>query len=189
MGRPLPHVWTAFSCGVIAWRPSTLRAIKQSGYDPDDIYFRGLAYRMMWALHWDVSQDVLSFRYEGPSCEEDLPGAYHIALLHAYNQVEPFMRERAILPDEAGVLYCCSFAAGALGVPGHRRAGLDSGESIREVLSGEITHCAASREEELHLCDRIGRVGLGKQTFRLSRHKTLLIPREHKNIVLNRKKY
>ena len=45
------------------------------------------------------SQDVLSFRYEGPSCEEDLPGAYHIALLRAYNQVEPYMRERAILPE------------------------------------------------------------------------------------------
>ena len=80
-------------------------AIRQSGHDPDDVYFRGLAYRMIWALHWDVSRDVLCFRYGGPSCEEDLPGAHHIALLHAYNQVEPFMRERAILPEEAGVIY------------------------------------------------------------------------------------
>ena len=115
--------------------------IRQSGYDPDDIYFRGLAYRMMWALHWHVSQDILSFRYEGPSCEEDLPGADHIALLHAYNQVEPFMLERVILPEEAGVLYCSPsrrvlWAFQDISVP------LDSIQSTREVLSGEMSHCA-----------------------------------------------
>jgi hypothetical protein len=33
------------------------------------------------------------------------PDARHIDLLRAYNHVEPFMRERAILPEEAGSLY------------------------------------------------------------------------------------
>ena len=115
-------------------------AIRQSGHDPDDVYLRGLAYRMMWALHWDVSRDVLSFRYGGLSCEEDLPGAHHIDLLHVYNEVEPFMRERTTLPDEAGVLYRSPsrwvlWAFEDLSLP------VGEGQSIRDVLSGEIVHC------------------------------------------------
>ena len=94
---------------------------------------------MMWTLHWDVSRDVLSFRYGGPSCEEDVPGAHHIALLHAYNEVEPSMRERTILPEEAGVLYRSPFrkvlwAFEDLSLP------VEEGQSIRDVLSGEIIH-------------------------------------------------
>ena len=112
-------------------------AISLSGHDPDDIYFRGLAYRMMWALHWDVSRDVLSFRYGGVSCEEDVPRAHHIALLHAYNEVEPGMRERTILPEEVGVLYSLPsrqvlWAFEDLSLP------VEEGQSIRDVLSGEF---------------------------------------------------
>jgi hypothetical protein len=112
-------------------------AIRQSGHDPDNIYFRGLAYRMMWTLHWDVSRDVLSFRYGGLSCQEDVPGAHHIALLHAYNQVESAMRERTILPEEAGVLYRAGsvqvfWAFEDLILP------LKESQSIRDVLSGEV---------------------------------------------------
>jgi hypothetical protein len=114
-------------------------AIRRSGYDPDDIYFRGLAYRMMWALHWDISRDILSFRYGGLSCEEDVPGAHHIALLHAYNEVEPAMRERTILREEAGVFYRSPsrqvlWAFEDLSLP------VEEGQSIRDVLSGEIIH-------------------------------------------------
>jgi hypothetical protein len=112
-------------------------AIQSAGSDPDDVFFRGLAYRMMWALHWDVSRDVLSFRYGGLSCHEDVPGARHIALLRAYSKVEPFMRERTILPKEAGVLYSSSsrkilWAFEDLGLP------VEQGQSIRDVLSGEF---------------------------------------------------
>ncbi len=114
-------------------------AIRRSGYDPDDVYFRGLAYRMMWALHWDISRDVLSFRYGGLSCEEDVPGAHHIALLHAYNEVEPAMRERTILREEAGVFYRSPsrqvlWAFEDFSLP------RQEGQSIRDVLSGEIIH-------------------------------------------------
>jgi hypothetical protein len=114
-------------------------AIRESGHDPDDVYFRGLAYRMMWALHWDVSRDVLSFRYGGPSCEEDLPGAHHIALLHAYNEVEPSMRERTILPEETGVLYR-SPLGGVLWAFEDSSLPVEEGHSIRDVLSGEALH-------------------------------------------------
>ncbi|HEU4678149.1 MAG TPA: hypothetical protein VFS35_01430, partial [Terrimicrobiaceae bacterium] len=41
-------------------------AVRAAGADPDDVFFRGLAYRMMWTLHWDVVKDLLCFRYGGP---------------------------------------------------------------------------------------------------------------------------
>ena len=112
-------------------------ALIKAGHDPDGVYFRGLAYRMMWALHWDVSRDVLSFRYEGLSCEEDAPRPHHLALLRAYNEVEPSMRARTILPEEAGVLYHSPsrhvlWAFEDLSLP------MEEGQSIRDVLSGEV---------------------------------------------------
>jgi hypothetical protein len=55
--------------------------LKAAGYDPDDGFFRGLAYRMMWALHWDPSRDALSFAYSGLSSEEDVPTPWHLVLL------------------------------------------------------------------------------------------------------------
>jgi hypothetical protein len=116
-------------------------AIRRTGRDPDEVYFRGLAYRMMWALHWDVSRDVLSFRYAGLSCEEDAPRPHHLALLHAYDEVEPAMRGRTILPNEAGVLYRAPsgtvlWAFEDFSLP------VEEGQSIRDVLSGEIVQDA-----------------------------------------------
>jgi hypothetical protein len=112
-------------------------AIRQSGHDPDDVYFRGLAYRMIWGLHWDVSRDALTFRYGGASCEEDLPDTRHIALLRAYNRVESLMRERTILPEEAGVVYRSPswqviWAFEDLRIPP------EEVRSVRDVLSGEV---------------------------------------------------
>ena len=80
-------------------------AIASLGYEPDDVFFRGLAYRMMWAIHWDIQRDALSFHYEGLRGGHDVPSEWHFHLLRAYNQVEDFMRYRRILPGEAGVLY------------------------------------------------------------------------------------
>jgi hypothetical protein len=116
-------------------------AIRQSGRDPDDVFFRGLAYRMVWTLHWDVPGDALSFRYGGITCEEDRPGAHHLALLSAYNEVEPFLRKRTILPNEAGVLYASGprqviWAFEDLSLP------VDGSRSMRDVLSGEIIYGA-----------------------------------------------
>ncbi len=112
-------------------------AIRRSGHDPDDVYFRGLAYRMIWALHWDISRDALSFRYWGLTCEEDAPRSHHLDLLRAYNEVEPGMRERTILPNEAGVLYRSPsrnvlWAFEDLSVP------VTDAHSMLDVLSGEI---------------------------------------------------
>jgi hypothetical protein len=79
--------------------------VKAAGYDSDDVYFRGLAYRMMWSLFWDIKRDVLSFRYQGVKDDHDVPSAWHLDLLRAYNRVEDLMRDRTILPAETGVLY------------------------------------------------------------------------------------
>ena len=116
--------------------PFDVPAIRRCGYDPEDIYFRGLAYRMIWTLHWDVSRDVLSFRYGGASCADDLPGAHHIALLHAYNEVEPFMLQRTILPEEAGVIYR-SPSRRVLWAFEDLSLTLEDAGSVRDVLAGE----------------------------------------------------
>jgi hypothetical protein len=111
-------------------------AIRDAGYDPDDAFFRGLAYRMVWALHWDVSQDALSFRYWGLACEEDAPRPGHLALLRAFDTVEPDMQRREILPNESGVLYrspsrAILWAFEDLTVP--------EASWMLDVLSGEVT--------------------------------------------------
>ena len=86
---------------------------------------------MVWALHWDISRDALSFPYSGLSCDDDAPRPYHLALLKAYNEVEPDMLERMILPDEAGVLYQIAIAKRALGIRRFERTdsrcGFDAG--------------------------------------------------------------
>ena len=118
--------------------PFDPRAIKAAGYDPDAAFFRGLAYRMMWALHWDIPRDCLSFAYSGASSEEDVPNAWHLGLLRAFNEVEPDMLERTILPNEAGILYrsasrCVLWAFQDISEPMRKVV------SMKDVLSGEVT--------------------------------------------------
>ena len=80
-------------------------AIARAGRDPWDIFFRGLAYRMVWMIFWDVQQDALSFHYGSIRGPDDIPTAAHEQLLKAFNEVEADMLERKILPNEAGVAY------------------------------------------------------------------------------------
>ena len=71
---------------------------------------------MMWALHWDIGRNLLSFRYGGPQGEDDRPLPWHLDLLCVYNHVEETMRQRTILPEEAGVLYRSKSAASPVGI-------------------------------------------------------------------------
>lgn len=80
-------------------------ALAAGGADPDAVFFRGLAYRMMWKLYWDVDGDRLSFRGEGARGADDEPTAHHVALFGVYDRVEPLLLRREILPAEAGVVY------------------------------------------------------------------------------------
>lgn len=80
-------------------------SIQKAGADPDDVFFRGLAYRQMWSVVWDIKGDALSFNYYGLRGEFDRPQAWHLALLKVYNEANDLMRNREILPRERGVLY------------------------------------------------------------------------------------
>jgi len=80
-------------------------AIQAAGADPDAVFFQGLAYRMMWMIHWDIRSNQLSFRYGGFRGECDRPTEWHLALLRVFNQVNDLMVNRTVLPGERGVLY------------------------------------------------------------------------------------
>ena len=79
--------------------------VQEKGLAADDVFFQGIAYRVMWSIHWNIKQDVLTFRYSGPRSDEDLVRPWHSSILHAFNRVENLMQERTILPGEAGVIY------------------------------------------------------------------------------------
>jgi hypothetical protein len=79
--------------------------LQKAGADLDDVFFRGLAYGLMWMLFWDIKSDRLTFHYGGVRGEDDLPSAKQLALVKLHNEVSPMMFHRTILPDEKGVLY------------------------------------------------------------------------------------
>jgi hypothetical protein len=80
-------------------------ALQRAGADPDDIFFRGLAYRMMWKLFWLPATGDLSFNYGEVRGDFDRPAPWHLRLLRIFAQVNDAMRQREVLPDEAGVRY------------------------------------------------------------------------------------
>ncbi len=80
-------------------------ALRKAGADPCEIFFKGLAYRMMWSLYWDPASEKLTFRYGGPRYKSDIPRSWHIKLFHAFNKVCDLMRERLILKNQTGVVY------------------------------------------------------------------------------------
>ena len=69
---------------------------KKAGLDPMDVFFKGLAYRMVWKMYWNIRRDKLSLGIENPL-------AYK--LIKIYNRVNDFMYNREILPGEKGVMY------------------------------------------------------------------------------------
>jgi hypothetical protein len=72
------------------------QAVKKAGYEPIDIFFKGLAYRMMWKIYWDIRRDKLYMGTENPL-------AYQ--LIKAFNSVTDFMYNREVLAGENGVIY------------------------------------------------------------------------------------
>ena len=92
--------------------PFYVPTIEKAGYDTDEIFFRGLAYRQMWILYWDIARDCLSFDYNGLAVDDGtiphVPTAWHIELFKTYNAAE-IMRStgarRHIFDEEKGVEY------------------------------------------------------------------------------------
>lgn len=80
-------------------------AIEKAGAQPDDVFFRALAYRMIWYLYWDVKRDELSFNVGHIRGDYDQPNEWHISLLKVFNQVNHLMHNREILSEEKGVVY------------------------------------------------------------------------------------
>jgi len=72
------------------------QAVKDAGYEPMEIFFKGLAYRMMWKIYWD-------FRRKKNDMGTDNPFAYK--LIKVFNDVTDSMFNREVLPGESGVVY------------------------------------------------------------------------------------
>jgi hypothetical protein len=71
-------------------------AAKKAGFEPMEIFFKGLAYRMMWKVYWDIKKDKLELGTSNPL-------AYK--LLKVFNLATEYMYNREILADEKGVIY------------------------------------------------------------------------------------
>ena len=128
-------------------------AIENVGADPDDIFFRGLAYRQMYFVHWNIEGDYLSFSYTGapdaPLSDWSRVQPKHIALFKAYNQVRPHLGERVILPDETGVLYRSGsfsvlWAFQDLTLP------LDGPASVTDILADQADTLTGRLEAQSH---------------------------------------
>ncbi|KYC41957.1 hypothetical protein WA1_18240 [Scytonema hofmannii PCC 7110] len=79
--------------------------LQKAGVDPNDIFFRGLAYRMMWYVFWDIKTEQISFNYGSVRGDFDKPNTWHISLFKVFNKVNDLMINREILPNEQGVVY------------------------------------------------------------------------------------
>jgi hypothetical protein len=79
--------------------------VAELGHDPDAVFFRGLAYRNVWVIYWDIASGELSFIQAAPRDDRDRPQPWHVKLLRAFDEVSPFMFNRTILPGEQGVVY------------------------------------------------------------------------------------
>ncbi len=91
-------------------------ALQEVGGNPDEVFFRGLSYRMMWMLYWDAERDMLRWNYPASDAPTDTsevaPTELQLALLQLFGKLRPVM-EGAGAPtiltgrdgNEAGVLY------------------------------------------------------------------------------------
>lgn len=79
--------------------------LQRAGYKPDNIFFEGLAYRVMWQLYWNPHRDALTFFQDGPRDDKDRPTAFHRELYKAFGKVGDLMYNRHISSDEAWVRY------------------------------------------------------------------------------------
>ena len=82
--------------------------LEQLGLEPDDVFVRGLAFRVMWYLYWRTTDGVVSFMQDPDPARArwDRPSAFHIARFNAFASADQDMRgTRTVLPDDAGVIY------------------------------------------------------------------------------------
>jgi len=112
-------------------------ALRDLGADPDTIFFKALAYRVVWTLYWQTDTGDLSWRISGGSDERYVPKARQLAWLRMFNVAEPLMHEREILPGEVGVIYRCGDRA-VLWAFADRPITLPDACRVRDVAAGPI---------------------------------------------------
>ena len=125
-----------------------VEAIRAANEDPEDIFFRALAYRSMWYLYWDCNRGELTWNHAGIRGPSDHPTAPQSALYHAFNDVIEHMDRRQVLPDEKGILWSSGthrvlWSCQPLSLP------FTSATVIHDVLAG-----ASNTTSELHAGSR-----------------------------------
>ena len=120
-----------------------------AGLDPDDVFFQGLACRLMWSLAWNFDRQAVSFRLNGGDSTDD-PSPWHLDLLRAFNQISPLMLHRTILDDNRGVLYE-SEGARVLWAFQSFAPALFVGTTVRDVLTGETQVDAEPMARKHHI--------------------------------------
>jgi hypothetical protein len=124
--------------------------IAAAGADPDEVFFAGLAYRVMWSVYWDPVKDELSWRCNCREDPRDAPTEAQLALLRIYNAVESDLRDRRTLADESGVLY----AHGTRRVLWAVRAttvALGTTMCVTDLITGRTEETACIRAEPRHV--------------------------------------
>lgn len=126
-------------------------AVRSAGADPDAVFLEGLAYRVMWLIHWDPVKGRLSFNQSGFRSDADAPSEAHLRLIRLYNDVEPWMQRRTILPGGKAIVYHADevmvvWTLGEVTIPlppgQHRVDDLTTGRSA--ALHGAV-HAAGAR--------------------------------------------
>lgn len=84
------HLWENSYCDFDADR------LIKCGYEPMRVFFKGLAFKMIWKVYWNIKENRLEIGTDNPLA---------IKLLKIFNTVSEFMVNREILEQEKGVLY------------------------------------------------------------------------------------
>lgn len=122
----------------------------KSGLDPDDILFRGLAYRVMWFVFWQHTTGRISW-YQEPRSDgqEGEVSAWQRSILRAFNVAEPYMRDRRVTGNEGAVTYTTLSPAQVSGRATEGPIPRDRVEVVWSFGEGEIMVDPAARIEEL----------------------------------------
>jgi hypothetical protein len=81
------------------------RALLAAGFDPDKVFFEGLAWRNMWMLYWDWCNQAVSFTPDGGADPLCRPNDRHARLFALFNRCNQPDFRREVLADGNGIAY------------------------------------------------------------------------------------
>jgi len=129
-------------------------AISEAGLDVDDVFFRGLAYRVTWMLRWHPKQKVVTWKYDRAD-DSGRPTDWQLSVFKAFGEVNDLMRNREILPKEKGVIYR-SDGKRVLWAFQNFTLPLEGPTPIRDVLAGTATDTESALAAKKHRVYVIG---------------------------------